>query len=346
MTSPLRSIIDSGTKLWLDSIDPQLISESIGYGATGATSNPIIVANILKSGKYDTDMKTLKSEGHDHSSIAWQLTDRLVSNAEKSFLPIFEQTNGNDGYVSFELDPLLEDPEQNLTDAQKVERYVELAIKWSKNHKNRLIKVPATPAGIKALTPLSEKEINVNVTLIFTLNQLQDARKAVWEGVKNRKNLKLFKSVYSIFVSRLDVYADQNLPNLSKEAKEVLGIYNAKKAWKDNTEFWKKIGLPLQQEIVFASTGTKKPTDKPWKYVEAFCGSDIETNPPETNSKVNLSGCKFTSQIQKEIAPDIVQELENKVDWNKLEATLMAEGLEKFSTPQKNLIELIATKVG
>jgi transaldolase len=96
--------------------------------------------------------------------------------------------------------------------------------------------------------------------------------------------------------------------------------------------------------MIFASTGTKKPSDPPWKYVEAFAGSDIETNPPATNAEVQASGRTFTRQVDKLPPPDVVAEIERKVDIQKLEETLMREGIQKFADPMKDLLKLIAQK--
>jgi transaldolase len=96
--------------------------------------------------------------------------------------------------------------------------------------------------------------------------------------------------------------------------------------------------------MIFASTGTKKPEDPPWKYVEAFAGSDIETNPPATNAKVQESGRTFTRRIDQMPTAEVLSEIDAKVDMQKLEQTLMEEGLKKFADPQKALLKLIATK--
>jgi transaldolase len=97
---------------------------------------------------------------------------------------------------------------------------------------------------------------------------------------------------------------------------------------------------------VFASTGTKKKSDPEWKYVEAFAGSDIETNPPATNKAVQESGRTITRQVEQMPPGDVLREIDAKVDMTKLEETLMREGLQKFADPQKALIELIRTKRG
>ncbi len=109
MLSPLKSLIASGTKLWLDSIDPDLIAQS-ALGATGATSNPIILSDLIKTGRFDRQLEQLMHEQLDDAGIAWRMTDELVREAQQVFLPVCRETRGNDGYVSFELDPLLEDP--------------------------------------------------------------------------------------------------------------------------------------------------------------------------------------------------------------------------------------------
>src|SRR5262249_27350186 len=153
-----------------------------------------------------------------------------------------------------------------------------------------------------------------------------------------RKSLDSFKSVYSIFVSRLDVYTEHHVPQLSPKAQGQVGIYNAKHIWRLNQQFWADKRLPLKQEMIFASTGTKKPEDPPWKYVEAFAGSDIETNPPATNEEVQASGRTITRQVDKPLPPDVVSEIERLVDMKKLEETLMEEGIKKFADPQKALL--------
>jgi transaldolase len=344
MTSPLRSLIQAGTKLWLDSIDPELIQRNRALGATGATSNPIIIADLIKTGRFDADIVRLMRDGLKDNDIAWQLTDMLVRQAQKVFQPVWESTNGNDGYVSFELDPLLEDPTVNMPIAERTRTYIELGKKWNAGHTNRMIKIPATPAGLGALEELTAAGITLNVTLTFTPRQYVAARDAVWRGAQRRASQSAFKSVYSIFVSRVDVYTEQHVPQLSAAAQGLVGIVNAKNIWRMNQQFWADKRLPLKQEIVFASTGTKKPTDKAWKYVEAFAGSDIETNPPATNDLVEASGRTITRQIDQMPASEVLGEIDRLVDLQKLEDVLMAEGIKKFADPQKALLALIATK--
>jgi len=343
MTAPLQTLVASGTKLWLDSIDPKLVELSKSQGATGATSNPIIVANIVKTGLTDGMIRELRAEGKSPEDVAWTVTNHLVSEAERVFMPVYEATQGNDGYVSFEVDPLLEDLKLGPPHKERVARYIELGKFWAKGHPNRMIKVPATPAGIDALEELAAAGVNLNVTLIFSEAQYNKAREAVWKGAQRLTNRDGFKSVYSIFVSRLDVYSEEHVPALGV-GQGWVGIVNAKRIWAKNKAFWADKNMKLQQEMIFASTGTKKPNDPKWKYVEAFAGSDIETNPPETNEAVAASGRSFTSQIQQLPSQEVLDAIDKHVDFHKLEDFLMADGLKKFADPQKALLELISTK--
>src|SRR5690349_3381109 len=151
----LKSLVASGTKLWLDSVDPDLVDKNIALGATGATSNPIIISDLLKTGRFDSIMETFFDEGMSDEQIAWAMTDYLVSDAQDKFQLINDETDGDDGYVSFELDPLLEDRERNMPQAERTKHYIELGKLWGKGYMNRMIKCPATPAGLAALEELA-----------------------------------------------------------------------------------------------------------------------------------------------------------------------------------------------
>lgn len=343
--SSLESLIASGTKLWLDSIDPDLVQSNRALGATGATSNPVIVGNLLQTGRFDASIRDLSANGLDDEAVAWQMTDQLVAAAQEVFHPIWQSTAGNDGYVSFELDPLIEDADANMPHDQRVAKYVELAAKWSEGQENRMIKVPATPAGIEALEYLVAAGTTVNVTLIFSLRQYEAARDSVWRGAQKLDSLDNFKSVYSVFVSRVDAYTQKETPSLSESAQGEVGILNAKRIWLANQEFWKANPTPLQQEIIFASTGTKNPEDPDWKYVAALAGSDIQTNPPKTNDLTQASGLTFESKIGEMPPATVVQEIDSQVDFDVLETTLMEQGIQKFADPHKELLKVITGKM-
>jgi transaldolase len=342
--TPLQSLVATGTKLWLDSVDPDEIARNRGFGATGATSNPIIISDLLKTGRFDADMQAFFKQGHNDDAVAWAMTDKLVGMAQKVFEPVAKETKGDDGWVSFELDPLLEDPANTLPVAEKSKQYIALGKKYAAGHLNRMIKVPATPGGLGALEELVAAGVATNCTLIFSQRQYDIAKEACLRGAQRRGDKEKVKTVYSIFVSRLDVYTEKAAPTLSPAAQGMVGIVNAKRLWQRNQEFWKEKGFPLKQEIIFASTGTKKKEDPPWKYVEAFAGSDIETNPPATNKAVQESGRIITKQVHVMPSKAILDEIDAKVSIKQLEETLMDEGLAKFADPHKALLKLIASK--
>lgn len=340
----IESLIACGTKLYLDSVDPEELTKNLKWGAVGATSNPAIISEIVSRGSLDNEIESMVEAGKDDSEIAWELTDKLVSDAQSRFLDVWKSSSANAGWVSFELDPLLEDPDGKLSTTDRTKQYIELGKRWSKGHQNRMIKVPATEAGIAALEELAAFGVTLNVTLIFTEEQYNQAREAIWRGAQRRPTLDDFKSVYSIFISRIDVYTEKQVPELSEDAQGQVGIVNAKRVWASNQQYWKDKATRLQQEIIFASTGTKKPEDKAWKYVEALAGSDIQTNPPSTNDAVAESGVTFNCQVKTMPPKNVLDEIDAKVDFDAMRDALMAEGVEKFVKPQQALLKLIGEK--
>ncbi len=343
--TPLESLTACGTRLWLDSVDPELIRENRALGATGATSNPIIIAGLLRSGKFDDRVQSLMSSGLSNQDVAWEMTNQLVSDAQAVFRDVWESTQGDDGYVSFELDPLLEDVTCPLNTEERAEKYVTSGVEWAKGQPNRMIKVPATDAGLAALEELVAQDVSINVTLIFTQRQYEAARDAVWRGAQRRASLNHFKSVYSIFVSRVDVYTAQHVPELCDKTQGLVGIVNAQRIFLENRQFWSDKNLPLRQEMIFASTGTKNPSDSVDKYVAALAGADIQTNPPGTNAAVQQLERRTFEQLVDQLPPDeVLGEIDRLVDFAHLEQTLMSEGLQKFADPQKSLIALMAEK--
>jgi transaldolase len=344
MADSIASLISTGTKLYLDSVEPSLVDQNLAWGAVGATSNPAIISSIVEGGGLDGRIEELLAAGHDDEAIAWQLTNDLVSDAQSKFVALNEESAGNVGWVSFELDPLLEDPTLGFSDAERTKQYIELGKKWSAGHSNRMIKVPATPAGIAALEELAAAGVTLNVTLIFTEDQYTQARDAVWRGAQKRDSLDHFKSVYSIFISRIDVYSEKELSGLSEAAQGQVGILNAKRIWQLNQKFWADKNTKLQQELIFASTGTKNPADSPTKYIEALAGSDIQTNPPETNQAAVDSGIEFSRTVD-QMPPQAVQdEIDAALDSAAMQDALMTEGVAKFVKPQRALLEIIAQK--
>ena len=340
----LQSLVGTGTKVWSDSVDPDVLEALIPRGVTGATSNPIIISDLIKSGRFDRHLESLLEDMND-AAVAWEMTSYLVGEAQEQFRDVWLRTKGDDGYVSFELDPLIEDPEANMPHERRVRRYVTLGKHWSSGHTNRMIKVPATPAGLEALEELAAEGVTLNVTLIFTQRQYEQAREAIWRGAQRRRDgLGGFKSVYSIFISRVDVYADKHLPDLPEAARRMVGLVNAKRVWQSNEAFWRDKKLPRRQEIIFASTGAKLAWQPADYYVRALAGSDIQTNPPETNEAIGQAGTPAFERTVDRMPDKSVLAAIDRVDIVKLEEVLMAEGIGKFAKPQRALLAAVAEK--
>jgi transaldolase len=339
----LKALIDTGTKVWSDGVDPDVLEELVPQGITGATSNPIIITDLIKSGRFDSHLENLLEDMND-AAVTWAMTDYLVSAAQERFQEIWARTGGEDGWVSFELDPLIDDPQRNMPHARRVERYISLGRHWASGYTNRMIKVPATPAGFEAMTSLAADGVTVNVTLIFTQRQYERAREAIWRGAQKRRHLDDFKSVYSIFISRVDVYTDKHVPQLSDEAQGWMGLVNAKRMWQANEEFWRDKKLSMKQEIIFASTGAKLDWQEPDYYVKHTAGAGIQTNPPETNAFVAKNEARYDRQVDRLPPRALLDELDEKVDVEEMERVLIAEGLDKFARPQRQLLETVRQK--
>lgn len=344
MAAGIQSLIETGSKVWLDSVDPDEVNKNKAIGISGATSNPIIIAGLLQSGRFDDTLASFITDDISDEDLAWAMTDHLVKNAQDAFHEIWQATMGDDGWVSFELDPLLEDVDNPTPHDEAVAKYIALGKQWAQGHDNRMIKVPATDAGLAALEELAAAGITLNVTLIFSERQYLAARDAVWRGRQRFGQLDQFKSVYSIFVSRVDVYTGKQLPDLSDALQGRVGAANAKQIGIANEAFWADKGLPLKQEMIFASTGKKLDWQDEDYYIAELAGSDILTNPPATNAAIADLGKAYTATSRSLPHQAMLDEFEQKVDIPTLESTLMAEGTEKFADPQKKLIQTISAK--
>lgn len=344
MATGIQSLIETGSKVWLDSVDPDEVAKNKAIGISGATSNPIIISGLIESGRFDDTMAAFITDEISDEDLAWKMTDKLVKDAQDAFHDVWQETKGDNGWVSFELDPLLEDIDNPTPHDEAVATYIALGKQWAASHDNRMIKVPATDAGLDALEELAAAGITLNVTLIFSERQYLAARDAIWRGRQRYCQLDSFKSVYSIFISRVDVYTSKNLTDLSEALQGKVGVINAKQIGINNEAFWADKNLPLKQEMIFASTGKKLDWQAEDYYIDELAGSDILTNPPATNAAIAELGRSYTASSRSLPEQAILDEFEQKVDIPKLEATLMAEGTEKFADPQKKLIQTISAK--
>ena len=360
--NPLKQLEKLGQSIWLDYIRRDLISGG-GLrrlieedGLRGMTSNPSIFEKaILDSHDYDADIRSMTLYGRSSKEIYEALSQRDVQDAADEFRPLYESTDGRDGYVSLEVNPhLAHDTKGTIEEARRL---------WSRlNRPNVLIKVPATTAGLPAIQQLISEGINVNVTLLFRLLRYRQVANAYIAGIETRiaqgKPVKNVASVASFFVSRIDAMVDPTLEQIiahgkweADVAKKLHGqaaIVSAKMAYQIYKEIFcgerfdrlVKKGA-LVQRLLWASTGTKNPEYSDVKYVEALIGPDtVNTAPLETidayrdhgDPKIRLEqDLKQTSWVMEQLSG-------LGININRIAQKLEEEGVEKFNKPFDKLM--------
>lgn len=301
MTNPISELTALGQSLWYDNIQRRLLENGelaamIARGdIRGVTSNPSIFHNaIAKSNDYDSALTPLAMSGWSSEQIFWQLAVEDIRAACDLFRPLYEQTDGVDGYVSLEVSPYLaNDTEGTISQAKHLWQVVD--------RPNLMIKIPATKAGIPAIRRAIAEGINVNVTLIFSLERYQEVMDAYLSGLEDRLlaggEIERIHSVASFFVSRVDTKIDPKLKTLmasgSVTAGELQGkaaIANAKLAYEEfrkvfgGARFGKlQMAKANLQRPLWASTSTKNPAYPDTIYVDNLIGpATVNTVPPQT----------------------------------------------------------------
>jgi transaldolase/glucose-6-phosphate isomerase len=290
--NPIQQITALGQSLWYDNIQRRLLENGelkamIERGEIrGVTSNPTIFHNaIAKTHDYDPALLPLAWAGWNAEDIFWQLAIEDIRQACQLFQPLYEETNGEDGYVSLEVNPhLAHDTEGTITQARLL---------WQRVARpNLMIKVPATPQGIPAIRRLIAEGLNINVTLIFSLERYRQVMEAYLAGLEDRLNTgadSLPASVASFFVSRLDTKIDARLPAESP-LRGKAAIANAKLAYDlfrqtFQGERWQRLQAAgaRPQRPLWASTSTKNPAYPDTLYVDNLIGPQtVNTVPPQT----------------------------------------------------------------
>ncbi len=335
--NPIQSLLATGTKLWLDSIDPDLVERDFAAGATGATSNPIIVADLVASGTCDDLIDRLVQKGRSDEQIAWELTDHLVRNAQEVFLPVWDETCGNDGYVSFEVDPLLEDPEFDMPHPRRVAQYIELARRWSAGHKNRLIKVPATPAGLDALEPLAAAGVKLNVTLIFSPRQYRAARDAIWRGASPRRPQRLQERLQHLCLSPGRLHRAGGAATLAGGPRH--GRHPQREAnLGGEPDFLVRAADSLGATDRLRQHGHEEAGRRPLEICRSLRRQRHPDQPPGHQRSGAAKRPHVFAQVDHLPPESVVAEIDRLIDMERLEATLMAEGIAKFAKPQKALL--------
>jgi transaldolase len=366
--NPLKELGALGQSIWLDYIRRDLISSG-GLrrlieedGLRGMTSNPSIFEKaIVDSHDYDEDIRAMSLEGKSARIIYEALSQRDVQSAADEFRPVYDTTDGKDGYVSLEVNPhLAHDTKGTIEEARRL---------WAAlKRPNVFIKVPATFDGLPAIQQLISEGINVNVTLLFGLPRYSQVAEAYIAGLEARvaqgKQVKHIASVASFFLSRIDALVDPLVERLfepvgkkTEIAKKVRGqvaISSAKAAYqiyKDTfrSNRFKKLadkGARVQR-LLWASTSTKNPDYSDIKYIESIIGPDtVNTVPLETIDAYRDHGDPKSrlEQDVKEANWVIARLPELGISIDKVTQQLEDEGVKKFDEPFDKLMEALTRK--
>ncbi|HEY2217851.1 MAG TPA: transaldolase [Gaiellaceae bacterium] len=360
--SRLQKLAERGQSIWIDNLSRQLahgggLQKLIDeYLVTGVTSNPTIFQKAIAEGDaYDDQLRVLLEETEDPREIFFRLAADDVRDACDVLRPVWERTDGGDGYVSIEVDPWL---------AYDTEGTFEQAIELHEaiDRPNLFVKIPATVAGLPAIEDCIARGRSINITLIFSLDRYRAVVEAYLRGlerlVAGGGDPKHVASVASFFVSRVDTEADRRLEELGNtKLQGRLGIANARLAYRHFEEVfsgprWDFLAGKgaTKQRPLWASTSTKNPSYRDVMYVEELIGPDtVNTMPPETVEAFADHGEVRGDTVREGVgkARRLLEKLrEVGIDYDDVVETLEEEGVRKFTASFDELIDGIRSKRG
>jgi transaldolase len=358
--SRLHEVAAQGQSIWFDTLSRTLI-ETGGLkrmmdedAVTGVTSNPSIFQKALSEGEaYDEQMRELLRESDDPSSIFFGLALEDIRNACDVLRPAFDATNGDDGFVSMEVEPgIAYDTEKTFEQARWIAKEVD--------RPNLMVKIPATMAGLPAIEDCTAKGTSINITLIFSLDRYKAVVEAYLRGlerlVAGGGDPSKVASVASFFVSRVDSEADKRLEALGNtKLQGKLAIANAKLAYQHYLEAFSGARWAFlagkgarKQRCLWASTSTKNPAYRDVMYVEELIGPEtVNTMPLETVEAFQDHGEVRGDTVLKGVgkAKKLLVELRDVgVDYDDVVATLEVEGVQKFADAFDQIVDSIRAK--
>ena len=354
----LHELAELGQAIWLDYISRSLLAsgelqELVDQGLRGVTSNPSIFEKaIAGSADYDEDLNRLVRDGKLVAEIYEDLAMSDIRSAADILRPVYEKSGGADGYVSLEVNPALaHDTEATIAEARRLFASLE--------RPNVMIKVPATPAGIPAIESLIGEGVNVNVTLIFSLEQYEAVATAYIAGLEKLAlsggDVGKVASVASFFISRVDTAVDKALAEIGNtEIQGKIAIDNAKIAYGRfreifSSERWKKLatGNARVQRPLWASTSSKNPAYPDTLYVDNLIGPDtVNTLPPATlDDFLDHGTVAATVETDVDGARNRMAELAALgIDLDAITNKVLDEGVAAFAKSFEDLIASIAEK--
>ena len=360
--SRLHELSGHGVSVWIDSLSRELLETGElarlmkEDAVVGVTSNPTIFQKALATGEwYDGQLAELLKTEDDPTEIFLQLAMEDIRRACDLMRPVWDGGNGQDGYVSLEVDPTLA-YEREATFEQAIRLHQEV------DRPNLLVKIPATMPGLGAIEDCIAKGKSINVTLIFSLDRYAAVAEAYVKGLERLVaaggDPTRVASVASFFVSRVDTEADRRLDELGGKATDLKGklaIANAKLAYRHwqatfsgpRWEFLAGKGATTQR-CLWASTSTKNPEYRDVMYVEELIGREtVNTMPAETVAAFQDHGKIAAETITEGLAEaeQLLEQLaEVGVDYDDVVETLEAEGVQKFADSFAELLDGIRAK--
>lgn len=368
MSNPLKELNRFGQSVWLDNLSRELVEEG-GLaklieedGVSGVTSNPAIFQNsISKSSTYDEQIKDLADDEISTVALFEGLAIQDIRGACDVLKPVYDETNKTDGYVSLEVSPhLARDCDGTIKDAVRLWKAVD--------RPNVMIKIPGTKEAVPAIEEVLAQGINVNVTLLFSLQAYRDVMEAHLRAMERRleKNepLNHVASVASFFLSRIDVMVDKKLDamaeaggehaELAKSLRGRAAIASARLAyqlWKSlySGPRWQRLleaGAQVQKPL-WASTSTKDPSFPDTKYVEPLIGPQTINTMPEVTVEAYRDHGKpsFSVEDDLHLEEKAMRELEEVgIDMVAVTDALVDEGIDKFIKPFDKLIASLEEK--
>ncbi len=358
----LMQLAAHGQSCWLDDLTRRMIgngelAELVDQGVRGVTANPATFAKAINGGReYDGDIERAAASGLDTAAIYERLATADVRDACDILRPVYDETEGLDGFVSLEVSPhLAHDAQASIGEARRLWEAVD--------RPNLFIKIPGTLAGVPAIDQLLFEGININITLLFSIERYEAVARAYLQAIERRaaagKPIDRIASVASFFLSRIDVLADELLQRQTTGAKadSLLGkvaLANAKLAYQSFKRLFAGAqwdGLQARgarvQRLLWASTGTKNPDYPELMYVAPLIGPmTVNTMPLNTILAFLDHGMvRDTIEAGVDDARHVMGDLEQLgIGFAAVAKQLEDEGIEKFIEPFDKLLHHIATE--
>jgi transaldolase len=354
MASAIPLLLEFGQSPWYDNLTRAIATGGLDalmreHGIRGVTSNPTIFEKAMgASTDYDAQLRDVTAGGASTEDAYWELVLTDITHAADRLRPVYDELGGADGFVSVEVSPnLAHDTEGTVAQAKEL---------WTRiSRPNVMIKIPATEAGIPAITESLAEGLNVNVTLIFSLDRYREVIEAFMQGLERRMShdqvVEPVASVASFFVSRVDTETDRRLADDSP-LRGKAAVANAKLAYQLFREAfhgdrWKALerDRALVQRPLWASTSTKNPAYSNTLYVDELVGRDTVNTLAQASIDVLAQGDIDLRPDAVEEDLDAAQSLMDDlaaagVDFADVTATLEREGVDAFT---KSFNDALAT---